>query len=430
MKRRHFIAGTLGSAAALTLAACTGKTEPGTGGSPGTVPSKPAEPVTLNFYTDKAAWEPSFEDMNKASAGQNMSLKFTGYSDPTAYDTFIKQSFRTKKIPDLFTWHTGSQTQELVEQGLIAETSALWSKAETDGLVPPGIKENYTIEDKQYGVPLNIAYWVMYYSKSVFDKHGLKPPSSFADLMAMADTLVAAGVTPFHQMNIIFEFVWFQALLMGSNPEVYDKLSRGEAKYTDDAVVKVAQQWSDMIGKKYFIDPGSTTDPQTLLKTGQVAMIYMGTFFTGQLTASEMTSGKDYGAFVFPNMDPSVTRPQMALETGPLLAGKGAANEAAALAYSEWWMSTEAQKAWSTSRGDISFNPEVPSDDPEIGPIVKDIADKGKNFQVHTRYLEATPNAIYTVASEVFGKLVTDGGDPMPGLQKIQAAADEYWSSK
>ena len=56
MKRRHFIAGTLGSAAALTLAACTGKTEPGTGGSPGVVPSKPAEPVTLNFVTDKAAW--------------------------------------------------------------------------------------------------------------------------------------------------------------------------------------------------------------------------------------------------------------------------------------------------------------------------------------------------------------------------------------
>ena len=45
MKRRHFIAGTLGSAAALTLAACSGNTEPGGGGGGATtVPSKPAEP--------------------------------------------------------------------------------------------------------------------------------------------------------------------------------------------------------------------------------------------------------------------------------------------------------------------------------------------------------------------------------------------------
>lgn len=384
----------------------------------------------MNFFTDKAAWEPSFKDMNKASASQNMSLKFTGYADATAYDTFIKQAFRTKKIPDLFTWHTGSQTEELVKQDLIAETTALWTKAEVDGLVPPGLKDNYTIDGKQYGVPLNLAYWIVYYSKAVFEKHNLKPPTSFADLTAMADTLVAAGIAPFHQMNIIFEFVWFQALLMGEAPDVYDKLSKGEAKYTDEAVVKVANKWSEMIGKKYYIDPGSTTDPQTLLKTGQIGMIYMGTFFTGQLTGVEMVSGKDYGAFVMPNLNPAVTRPQMALETGPLLVGKGSANEAAALAYCEWWMSAEAQEAWSTSRGDISFNPEVKSDDPEVGPIVAAVADKSKDFEVHTHYLEATPAPIYTVASEVFGKLVTDGGDPMAGLQKIQAAADKYWSAQ
>ncbi|NHB84387.1 hypothetical protein G7085_06610 [Tessaracoccus sp. HDW20] len=140
MRRRHFMAGTLASAAVLTLSACsggntpTGTTSP-TSGSTGT-PTKPAEPTTINFYTDKAAWEPSFDDMNKASASQNLTLKFTGYSDSTAYDTFIKQAFRTKKIPDLFTWHTGSQTAELVKENLVAETTDLWNAAESADQVP------------------------------------------------------------------------------------------------------------------------------------------------------------------------------------------------------------------------------------------------------------------------------------------------------
>ena len=51
----------------------------------------------------------------------------------------------------------------------------------------------------------------------------------------MNDALVAAGVVPIHQMNIIFSFVWFQALQVGSNPETYRGLGTGEAKYTDPA---------------------------------------------------------------------------------------------------------------------------------------------------------------------------------------------------
>ena len=34
-------------------------------------------------------------------------------------------------------------------------------------------------------------------------------------------------------MNIIFSFVWFQALQVGSNPEDYRGLGTGKAKYTD-----------------------------------------------------------------------------------------------------------------------------------------------------------------------------------------------------
>jgi multiple sugar transport system substrate-binding protein len=118
----------------------------------------------------------------------------------------------------------------------------------------------------------------------------------------------------------------------------------------------------------------------------------------------------------------------MALETGPMLVGKGSAHEQEALAYSQWWMGTAAQEKWSTTRGDLSFNPKVAVSDPELDAVVKQVNDPSKNFQIQKRYLEATPVPIYAVAQEVFGKLVTDGGDPMPALQQLQGAADKYWA--
>ncbi|MGC4152408.1 MAG: extracellular solute-binding protein [Propionicimonas sp.] len=411
--------------AALVLTACTA--------APSTPPPQPGgstsaiEPTTLNFFTDKAAWEPSFDTMNTASESTGLTLDFTGYSDPTAFDAFIKQSFQTKKVPDLFTWHTGDSLKQLVDQGLIAETTQLWADATAQGLVPEGLIDNYTYDGKQYCVPLNVAYWAMYYNKHVFAEHNITVPTTWEELMAASQKLVDAGVTPFHQMNFIFEFVWFQTLVLGIDPQVYRGFGTGESSFLDPAVVQAMELWKDMGAKGFFIDPGVQTDPQTLLSTGQVAMANFGTFFTGQLTGIDAVSGEDYGIFVIPSVNPQVKN-QMVLETGPLCAGAGAENEQAALAYSAWWFTDAAQSVWSESRGDVSFNPNVAVQDPELAALVA--AANSPEVELQPRFLEMVPNSVYTTEAEVIGDFVTNWGDPMEALKKLQAAADEHWSTQ
>lgn len=416
--------------AALILSACTATpTPPPASGDPGgssSAPPAPLEPTTLGFFTDKAAWEPSFDTMNGVSG--DLTLDFTGYSDPTAYDAFIKQSFQTRKVPDLFTWHTGDRLKQLVEQGLVAETTELWTEAAAAGYVPDGLIDNFTYEGKQYCVPLLAAYWVMYYNKKVFAEHDLTVPTSWDELMATSQKLVDAGVTPFHQMNFIFEFVWFQQILLGIDPAVYRGLGTGESSFLDPAVVQTMDVWKDMGQKGFFIDPGVQTDPQTLLSTGQVAMANFGTFFTGQLTSIDAVSGEDYGIFLIPTVSPSVTQKQVVMETGPMCVGAGAANEQAALEYSRWWFTNEAQNAWSQARGDISFNPNVSIQDPELAALVAAV--NTPDVQVQPRYLEMIPNSVYTTSAEVLGDFVTNWGDPMDALTKLQASADEHWSGQ
>lgn len=432
--KQHRTRGALAAvaaAAALVLAACGGGGNEGGGGggAGGGGGGGDVEPTELGFFTDKAAWEPQFDEMNEASSAAGQStLSFTGYSDAAAYDAFIKQAFRTNDKPDLFTWHTGDQLAELVEAGLVAETTELWEQAAADGNVPDGLIDNYTYDGKQYCVPLNVVYWVMYYNKAVYDEYGLSVPTTWDELMANAQTLVDNGVVPFHQMNFIFEFVWFQTVVVGSDPDAYVGLQDGSVSYTDPAIVEAMEVWHDMQTKGYFIDPGVTTDPQTLLQTGEVAMANFGTFFTGQLNALGMEPDADYGIFAIPNVNPDLDKQQAIVETGPLCVGAGSANEQAALDYSAWWLGVEAQEAWTDAFGDVSFNPNVESPDPALTAVVEQVT--GPDFQIHKRWLEATPVPIYTVASEQFGAFVTNNSDPMTHLEAIQAAAEEYWADQ
>lgn len=424
MKRKTLLVTGATASLAMVLAACGG-TDDGEGTA-----NEGGEDVTLGFYTDKAAWEPSFDAMNEESQKSGMTLDFTGYSDPTAYDSFIKQSFRTDSVPDLFTWHTGGQLADLVDQGLVTETTDLWAEAEANGSVPEGLIDNYTYDGKQYCVPLNVAYWPVYYNKAVFEEYDLEVPETWDDLMQTAQTLVDNGKVPFHQMNIIFEFVWFQAMLAGNSPETYQGLQTGDASYTDPEVVEVMEQWKHMIDSGYFVDPGVTTDPQTLLANGDVAMAYFGTFLTGQLTDIDAKSGEDYGVFTMPNMNPDVENRQMILETGPLCVGVGSKNEQAALDYSAWWMTDGAQTTWSSARGDVSFNPNADVADPELAALVEEVTGEGSTYTIQQRYLEANPLPVYTLSTEVFGDFVTNAPDPKPGLERLQAEAEAYWADQ
>ena len=406
-------------AAGLVLTACGG----GGGDDDG------AKTGTLDFYTNKAAWEPDFDELNAQSkSAVDISLNTTGYSDAAQYDAFIRQSFRTDKSPGLFTWQTGPSLGELVDEGLVAETTDIWTKAVNEGWISADLRDTYTYNDKQYCVPMNIAYWVMYYNKNIFEEQGISEPTTWAELDAAAAKLKGAGVTPYYQTSTLFTFPWFQQLVAGTDPALYNGLATGETKYTDPRIVEIMQTWADQEEAGWFSDAGSTVDPAVGLKQGDFAMINFGSFFNGSLDGAGMKSGEDYDMFVIPAVNPGLAKTPVAVESGPLCVAENSSQKTLGLSYSEWWMSPEAQTAWSAARGDVAFNPKATVAD----PMLKDLGDTvaGGNYETFDRYYEATPTPILTVALEQFGAFIANPGDPLPFLEAIQAEADAYWADQ
>lgn len=421
---------TLAAAAvgSVLLASCGGD-DPGDESAGDDAAPAVAESGTLNFYTDKAAWEPQFDQVSAASEEAiGFDLNFTGYSDSNAYSAFIKQSFRTAEKPSLFTWHTGQPLHELVEEDLVASTSDLWASALADGDIPADLEQYYTVDGEQYCVPLLVAYWVMYYNTEIFDEYGFTPPESWDELMSIADTLAADGIPAFYHTNILFSFVWFQTLLAGADPDLYAALSSGEASYTDPGVVEVMEMWGDMIDKGYFSAPDLASDPQALLRDGEVAMLNFGTFFTGQLNDLGLESGEDYDFFVIPAVNPDLDRTPLIFETGPLCVADEAEDRAEAMHYLEWWLTPEAQTTWANARGDVSPNPRAEIHDDRLADLGTEASTDA--YQLIERYFEATPTDVLFTALDGFGEFVTSPGDPMPILETIEAEAEAYWASQ
>jgi multiple sugar transport system substrate-binding protein len=406
-------------ATALTLAAC------GDGGDSGGEAGK----TELKLYNDKGAWSPYFQDLGKFSKDQiGLGMTPVGYTDEPTYEAFIKASFRTNNKPDLFTWTTGGRLEEIVKAGQVAETTDIWNEAIAAGDLSKEIASYYTFDGKQYCVPLNASYWVMFYNKKVYAEAGVKPPTTWAELISNADKLKAKGVKPFYDTSTLFTFVWFQQLLIGTDPDLYARLSTGEAKYTDPGVVAVMERWKQMIGAGYFSDPGSKEDPADQLKSGKVANVLLGTWFNTSMTKAGQKPGEDYGMFVVPNVDPAKPKVAVAFESGPLCTLAKAPDPAASKKYAKWWLTQPAQEKWANSRGDVSANPKVKIPDPELGAIAG-AAGKGE-YTLANRYFEAAPAPVLTAALDAFGAFMVDPDSYPQQLQNIQKAADEYWKSR
>ncbi|ONI78569.1 hypothetical protein BWI15_01295 [Kribbella sp. ALI-6-A] len=376
-------------------------------------------------FAHNKPWD--FDAFSKVSKQDiDISLKSTQYSgDP--YRAFIRQSFRTKESPGLFTWEVSTALDELAEQGVIAETTDLWTEAVEKGYVSDAVRQLYTVDGKQYCTPISVDNWVMFYNKAIFTKYGLSVPTTWDELMQVAATLKQRGVTPFWNQTKNFSFVWFQTLLAGTDLRLYNDLSTGKAKYTDPRVVAVMNNWLELQKKGYFNDPGQTDFARDLMREGKIAMAPEGTWFTADAALAGMTMGKDVDMFVIPAVTPGAATP-IAIETAPVCVGESSKQKSLGLKFSQWWMSPQGQQPWVKQQGNLPFNSDAEAPTPQMKALKSKLA-AGK-YEYYNRYFEATPVPIRTVALEQFSAFLTNRGDPMPYLTAIQAAADEYWAGR
>ena len=386
---------------------------------------------SVDFYHDKANWEDAF---NSALAKSPVPVKVTPYADTSSYQAAVRASLRTPSAPGLFTWWSGYRMKDLVDAGLVADVSDTWKKYVDAGKYAPSLADGYTFNGKIYAIPDNIAYWVVFYNKKVFDQYKLTPPKTWADLEKINATLKQNNVTPFGATidGRWPAFIWFEEFMIRQDPDLYNKLMNGEAKYTDPGVKQMFAKWKEWIDKGYFTDPSTsfgTSGGNTMaaqFAQGKLGMILVGTWYVSTMTAAGM-SADDIGAFIMPNEKPDM-KPALIVESGPILVSQNSKEKADAMKVADYWMSAPAQQAWVDAQDFPPINKDVKAKSPLITEISKTVADG--NYTAINRFWEATPTDIAEAAVDEIGNFMVHPDTADQVEQNLQALADKVWAAQ
>ena len=157
-----------------------------------------AEPVTLKLFSNlpdrkngQGLVEQTIID-EYMKENQNVKIEVEAL-DEEAYKTKFK-AYAMDGMPDVVSiWGQPSFLDEVLDAGILAELS------EADyadyGFVS-GSLEGFKKDGKLYGLPRNTDVMFFYYNQKMFEDNGWSVPQTYDELLALADKINGAGLTP------------------------------------------------------------------------------------------------------------------------------------------------------------------------------------------------------------------------------------------
>jgi alpha-glucoside transport system substrate-binding protein len=198
----------------------------------------------------------------------------------------------------------------------------------------------------------------VWYNVASFEEAGVEAPEDFDGLTEAADTLKAAGITPYSvgvdvgwPITDIFENVYLRT----AGPEMYDQLARHEIPWTDQSVKDALTAMAPIFASDNMAGGTQsalqTEMPDSVAKVftedPEAAMVIIGDFAPG-VTETTLEPETGFNVFDFPAIEGS----------GPSVMGAGDLfvqfqDSPAADAFLEYLTTTDAAEIWA-SRGGFS----------------------------------------------------------------------------
>lgn len=245
---------------------------------------------------DVAGWTNLLAEYKKAT-GVEIQFKPT---NPPDYNATLRLQLEGGNGPDLMYARSYDTGNELFKLGYFADVTNI-----------KGLKENFTEgnrapwttpDGKSFAVPLAAVIQSVYYNKDIFEKQGLKVPTTWEEFLAVCDKLQKAGITPLAN-GVGEEWDINECFMMGILPNFVGgykgrlAYESGKTKFNDANMVKAFQAMADVA--KYCpkgFEALTYNDSNALFATGKAAM-----YADGSWTLDTFKSvGFKWGNFAFP----------------------------------------------------------------------------------------------------------------------------------
>lgn len=203
--------------------------------------------------------------------------------DEEAYKTKFK-AYSMEGMPDVVSiWGQPSFLDEVVDAGVLAELN---EADYADYQFIEGSLNGFTYDGKLYGLPRNTDVACIYYNEKMFADNGWKVPETYDELLALADSINAAGIVPMAMdggdgwpMAVYLSDVLYKIAGEDYADIVSKAITSGD--FSDENLKKATELLKAAADAKLFQNGYDSQDYGTamnLFTNGQAAMFYMGSW--------------------------------------------------------------------------------------------------------------------------------------------------------
>lgn len=207
----------------------------------------------------------------------------------------------------------GPAIQEWGREGVLAQLDAVASAEKWDSVLPPVVSSVMKYQGHYVAVPVNVhrVNW-MWVNPAVFQKAGVKVPTSWAEFDAAATQIEKAGfVAVAHGGQPWQDFTVFESVALGVGGTDYYKkalVKLDQGALSGATTVKVFDTLR-MVRRHMDKDmPGRDWNLATaMVINGKAAMQFMGDWAKGEFAAAGKKPGVDYQCLPAPGTDKAFT---------------------------------------------------------------------------------------------------------------------------
>jgi glucose/mannose transport system substrate-binding protein len=326
----------------------------------------------------------------------------------------------------------GFDITDWAKQGVVADLNELAGKEGWDKVVPPALQKFSKYQGKWVAAPVNVhsSNWV-WANKEIFDKLGLKQPTTWDELIAALDKIKEAGYTAVaHGGQPWQDATIFDAVVMSTGgPEFYKKafIDLDPAALGSDTMVQAFGRMTKL--RSYVDDNFSGRDwnlATAMVIEGKAGVQFMGDWAKPEFLKAGKLPGKDFLCFRFPGTEGTVTFNSDQFVMFKVGGDRKAAQEKLASAI----MAPSFQLAFNKVKGSVPARTDVDGSDLDAcgQQGMKDLAEASKNGTLFGSMAlghaapAAVKNATYDVITAHFNG-ATDSKTAAAELAKAVAGA-------
>ncbi|RDW20620.1 extracellular solute-binding protein [Oceanobacillus chungangensis] len=224
------------------------------------------------------------------------------------YKDKLKVLSASNELPDVgMTWAAG-----FLEPYVNGNKFAALDDVIEKDLFVSGTVESYAIDNKTYGLPLELNIATVFYNKEIFNENGLEVPETYEEMQNVIQTLSDNGVAPIALGNKdrwtgSLWYMYFADRIGGS--DVLTNAINRTGSFEDPSLVKAAEEVQGLVDMNAFVkgfNGLSDQEAKSMFMNKQAAMYLIATWDLPNYTTNEDVPQEfrdSVGYFNFPTVE-------------------------------------------------------------------------------------------------------------------------------